>query len=60
MSDLLHNDVTRRGFLGAVIAAVISAAIIGVLWLVARDAPSAGTDPNFVEPALVPTRVPEQ
>ncbi|MFT4037065.1 MAG: hypothetical protein QM692_02695 [Thermomicrobiales bacterium] len=60
MSDLLHNDITRRGFFGAVVTAVISAALIGLLWLVARNAPSAGTDPHFEEPALVATRVPDR
>ncbi len=38
---------TRRGFIGALLAAIGSALAIGMLWLFARDAPSAGRDPAW-------------
>jgi hypothetical protein len=47
---------TRRGFLGAVLATVIAALIVGLLWLAARDAPSAGRDPQLTPPLYLPTR----
>jgi hypothetical protein len=37
--------LTRRGFIGAALAAIGSAIVIALLWLIARNAPSAGSDP---------------
>ncbi|MFN8663773.1 MAG: twin-arginine translocation signal domain-containing protein [Thermomicrobiales bacterium] len=59
MNDLFRNETTRRGFLGAVVTTVVSAVVIGLLWLISREAPSAGTDPAYVPPIVVPTAVPE-
>jgi hypothetical protein len=59
VDDLSRNDTTRRGFLGAAATAIVSALVIGLLWLIARDAPSAGTDPVYVPPAEVPAVEPE-
>lgn len=50
---------TRRGFLGALLAALSSALVIALLWLLSRGAPSAGRDPNWTMPAPVPTNTPE-
>jgi hypothetical protein len=36
---------TRRGFLGAAIASLVSGLVIALLWLISRRAPSAGRDP---------------
>ncbi len=36
---------TRREFIGALATAVLSALLIGLLWLFSRRAPSAGRDP---------------
>jgi hypothetical protein len=53
------NETTRRGFLGAAVMAIMSALVIGLLWLISRGAPSAGTDPAYVPPAEVPAGEPE-
>jgi hypothetical protein len=58
VDDLLRNETTRRGFLGAVVTATLSALVIGVLWLISRDAPSSGTDPAYEPPVVVPTAAP--
>jgi hypothetical protein len=47
-----------RGLTGSVVVIVCAAVLIGVLGLAARDAPSAGRDPQMTPLALVPTRVP--
>jgi hypothetical protein len=57
MDGVFRNETTRRGFLGAAATAIVSAFIIGLLWLISRSAPSAGTDPAYVPPAVVPTAV---
>ena len=59
MEALFRNETTRRGFLGAVVTAAVSALVIGFLWLISRNAPSAGTDPVFAPPAAVPTAEPD-
>jgi hypothetical protein len=59
VNDLFRNETTRRGFLGAAVTTVVSAVVIGLLWLISREAPSAGTDPAYVPPIVVPTAVPE-
>lgn len=41
---------TRRGFIGALVTAVLSALLIALLWLFARRAPSAGRDPDLTPP----------
>jgi hypothetical protein len=41
---------TRRGFIGAALAAIGSAFIIAILWLIARGAPSARRDPALASP----------
>lgn len=56
MDGIFRNETTRRGFLGAVITAIASALVIAVLWLISRGAPSAGTDPAYVPPGVVPPR----
>ena len=38
---------------------IVSALVIGFLWLISRNAPSAGTDPAFAPPAAVPTAEPD-
>jgi hypothetical protein len=48
-------DRARRGLLGAVAAGLGAALLVAVLWVAARDAPSAGRDPNLTQPMLVPT-----
>jgi hypothetical protein len=58
VDGLFHNETTRRGFLGATVTAVVSAGVIGVLWLISRRAPSAGTDPAFVSPLADPDGTP--
>ncbi len=50
------NARTRRGFLSAVVVSLASALIVGLLWLIARRAPSAGRDPDLTPPAFAPTR----
>ena len=47
---------SKRGFTGAVVIGIVSAAVVVVLWLAARGAPSAGTDPNLVPPPVVSAR----
>ena len=47
---------SKRGFIGAVVIGIVSMAIVVVLWLAARGAPSAGTDPTLVPPPVVPAR----
>jgi hypothetical protein len=59
VQDLFRNETTRRGFLGAAATAIVSAIVIGFLWLVSRGAPSASTDPAYVPPAVVPTDAPD-
>jgi len=59
VEGLFRNDTTRRGFLGAVATAVFSALVIGFLWLISRNAPSAGTDPAYKAPAAVETAAPD-
>src|SRR3954469_20587692 len=49
---------TRRGFLGAFIASIASGLVIVLLWLVSRNAPSAGRDPHLTPFVVVPTRPP--
>jgi len=49
---------TRRGFLGAMLVSLGAALLIGLLWIVSRNAPSAGRDPAFTAPVLAPTRTP--
>jgi hypothetical protein len=58
LEGLFRNETTRRGFLGAAVTAIVSAVVIGVLWLVSRGAPSAGTDPAYKPPVVVPTATP--
>lgn len=48
---------SKRGFIGAVVIGVVSMAVVVVLWLAARGAPSAGTDPNLVPAPVVPVRI---
>lgn len=43
------------GALGAVVAIAVSALLVLALWTIARDAPSAATDPRLIPP---PTAVP--
>jgi hypothetical protein len=59
VDDVFRNETTRRGFLGAAVTAIVSALVIGFLWLISRGAPSAGTDPAYVPPVVVPTAVPD-
>jgi hypothetical protein len=47
-----------QGITGAVIVGLVSLLVIGVLWGVSRNAPSAGRDPNMTPLVLVPTRTP--
>src|SRR3954469_4206029 len=47
---------TRRGFLGAFAASIVSALVIVLLWLVSRNGPSAGRDPKLTPFVVVPTR----
>jgi len=47
---------SKRDFIGAVVIGIVSMAVVVVLWLAARGAPSAGTDPNLVPPPVVPAR----
>ncbi len=49
---------TRRGFLGAALASLGAALLIGLLWMVSHNAPSAGRDPAYTPPVLAPTRAP--
>jgi hypothetical protein len=58
VESLVRNETTRRGFLGAAVAAIASAVVIGLLWLISRGAPSAGIDPAYKPPAAVPTATP--
>jgi hypothetical protein len=53
------TGVMRRGFLGAVAVSIAAAAIVGLLWSAAREAPSAGRDPNLTPPMLLATRAPQ-
>lgn len=41
---------TRRGFLGALLAALASALAIVIVWLIARGSPSSGRDPAWPPP----------
>jgi hypothetical protein len=50
-------DRARRGLLGAIVAGLGAALLVAVLWLAARDAPSAGRDPNLTQPMSVPTAI---
>ena len=50
------KTLTRRGFVPALLAAIGAALVVGLAWLVSRDAPSSGRDPEFMSPALAPTR----
>jgi hypothetical protein len=59
VDDLIRNETTRRGFLGAAVTAIASALVIGVLWLISRRAPSAGIDPAYVPPVEVPSADPD-
>ena len=43
---------TRRGLVGAVLAAIGSALAIGLVWLIARSAPSAERDPEWSPDSL--------
>ena len=45
-----------RGLVGGVAVVIVSALVIAALWMVARDAPSAGRDPNQTPPAIVTAR----
>jgi hypothetical protein len=47
-----------RDFRAAVIVTVVSALLIGFLWLISHNAPSAGRDPNLTPLVPVATRVP--
>ena len=47
---------TRRGFLQALLVSIGVLLVVGTIWLVSRGAPSAGRDPEFTPPAIVPTR----
>lgn len=58
MSEGGINATTRRGFVGAVIAAAASALVIVLLWLISRGAPSAGRDPSLTPEMPLPTRIP--
>lgn len=49
--------LARQGFLGLLGVSLAAMLLIGLLWLLARGAPSAGRDPNLALPALVPTAV---
>ena len=48
----------RRGFAGVVITGACALLLLGALWFVSRDAPSAGRDPNLEPFILLPTRTP--
>jgi hypothetical protein len=52
------RESTRREFLGASVVAIGSALLVGILWLVARRAPSATRDPHMTPQELVPTPLP--
>ena len=47
-----------RGFAGVVVVVVCALLLLGALWFVSRDAPSAGRDPNLTPFVLLPTRTP--
>jgi hypothetical protein len=47
---------SKRGFIGVLVIGIVSMAVVVVLWLAARGAPSAGTDPNLVPAPVVPAR----
>ncbi|MDQ3225047.1 MAG: hypothetical protein M3Q50_00255 [Chloroflexota bacterium] len=47
---------TRRELLGALAVSIVAALTIAVFWLISRNAPRAGRDPNLTPPAYVPTR----
>jgi hypothetical protein len=49
---------TRRGFLGALLATLASGLVAVLLWLLSRNAPSAGRDPAWADPVRLPTRTP--
>jgi hypothetical protein len=51
-------DRMRHGFTAALLAGLASLLLIGGLWVVSREAPSAGRDPNMTPLVLVPTRTP--
>ena len=48
-----------RGATGAMAAVIVCALLVGGLWLAARNAPSAATDPRLLPAVVTPTgRVP--
>jgi hypothetical protein len=57
-SDANEREALRRDARAAVAVTVIAALLIGFLWLISRDAPSAGRDPNLTPLVPVATRVP--
>ena len=55
-NDETVHALARRGFLQSLLAAIGALLVVGLGWIVSRDAPSAGRDPEFTPPALAPTR----
>ena len=49
--------VTRRGLMQSLAAAIGAVVVVAVVWLVSRNAPSAGRDPEFTPPAMAPSRM---
>ena len=47
-----------RDVRAAAIVTIVSALLIGFLWVISRDAPSAGRDPNLTPLVPVATRAP--
>lgn len=55
-NDESAHTLVRRGFLQSLLAAIGALLVVGMAWIVSRDAPSAGRDPEFTPPMLAPTR----
>lgn len=58
LPDADERNALRRDARAAIIVTVVAALLVGFLWLISRDAPSAGRDPNFTPLVPVATRVP--
>lgn len=55
-NDEPAHVLARRGVLQSLLAAIGALLVVGLVWIVSRDAPSAGRDPEFTPPVLAPTR----
>jgi hypothetical protein len=53
-----EQEAMRKDVRAALIVTLVSALLIGLLWFISRDAPSAGRDPNMTPLVPVATRMP--